>query len=289
MASRNLISAVEWTKTLTTDVDVAVEKNKSHFVGEEIKGKVLAVIGLGYIGVMVANAAKELGMRVVGYDPYISVKSAHELLPSVRLYDSLETLLPHCDFVTVHVPATEETKGMISYELLDIMKNKAVLLNFARDSLVNSTDLLRALSEKKLRLYITDFPTDALIGVENVIMIPHLGASTKESEENCAIMAVEQLMNYIEHGMIENSVNYPTCTPGVKTSQMRILVMNKNIPTILGKLTGALAARNININKLVNKSKGDNAYTVIDADETVDADEIRRVFDFEGVVSVRVI
>ncbi|MDR1028339.1 MAG: 3-phosphoglycerate dehydrogenase [Clostridiales Family XIII bacterium] len=289
MASRNIIDALEWTKTLKKDAAAIVEKQKSKFAGEEIAGKRLAVIGLGYIGVMVANAAKGLGMKVVGYDPYISVQNAHDLSPSVKIYDSLESLLPHCDFVTIHVPATEQTKGMFSYKLLDAMKNKAVLLNFARDSLVNAEDVKRALDERKLRLYVTDFPTDALLGTENALLIPHLGASTRESEENCAIMAVEQVMNYLEQGVIENSVNFPTCTPGPKITATRVCVLNKNIPSMLGKLTGVLAEMNLNISKLINKSKGDNAYTVIDVDGDVDAENIKNAFRFEGIISVRII
>ncbi|MDR0357437.1 MAG: 3-phosphoglycerate dehydrogenase [Clostridiales Family XIII bacterium] len=288
MTSRNIIDALEWTKTLRKDAATAVERHKSKFSGEEILGKRLAVVGLGYIGVMVANAAKELGMRVAGYDPYISVQNAHDLSPSVKIYDSLEALLPHCDFVTIHVPATDETNGMFSYKLLDAMKNKAVLLNFARDSLVNAEDVKRALAEKKLRLYVTDFPIDALLDTENAILIPHLGASTRESEENCAIMAVNQLMNYLECGAIENSVNFPTCTPGPKTAAQRICILNRNIPSVLGKLTGSLADMNINISKLINKSKGDNAYTVIDIDSGIDAETIKAAFDFEGIISVRV-
>jgi D-3-phosphoglycerate dehydrogenase len=289
MTSRHMIDAITWTKSLKNNTAAAVEKSKSGFAGEEIAGKRLAVVGLGYIGVMVANAAKELGMKVAGYDPYISVQNAHDLSPSVKIYDSLEALLPHCDFVTIHVPATDETKGMFSYELLDAMKNKAVLLNFARDSLVDTADVKRALAEKKLRLYVTDFPTDALLGVENAVLIPHLGASTRESEENCAIMAVTQVMNYLEYGAIENSVNFPTCTPGPKTAASRVCVLNKNIPSMLGKLTGVLAEMNLNISKLINKSKGSNAYTVIDIDGDIDAKTIEEAFHFEGIISVRII
>jgi D-3-phosphoglycerate dehydrogenase len=210
MISRNLMEALAWTKTLQSDAAQTVEKNKSRFAGEEIRGKKLAVIGLGYIGVMVANAAERLGMRVSGYDPYISVQNAHDLSPSVKIYESLENLLPPADFVTIHVPATKSTQGMFNAHILSSMKSRAVLINFARDTLVVSEDVKAALKQKKLRCYATDFPTDDLTGVENVILIPHLGASTKESEENCAVMAVQQMMNYFETGSVENSVNYPT-------------------------------------------------------------------------------
>jgi D-3-phosphoglycerate dehydrogenase len=288
MSSRNVVDAVDWVDSLDSCGD-DVEKNKSRFAGEEIRGKTLAVIGLGYIGVMVANAAKDLGMTVVGYDPYISVQNAHDLSPSVRLYDSLPALLPHCDFVTIHVPASEQTNGMFNYEVIDAMKNKATLLNFARDTLVVNADVKRALSEKKLKRYISDFPTDDLLGVDGAVLIPHLGASTKESEENCAVMAVRQVMNYIEHGIIENSVNFPETMPGPKSAVSRICVLNKNVPSMLGKITGVLAEMNVNISKLVNKSKAGNAYTIIDVDNELDEAEIQKAFDFKGIISVRVL
>ncbi|MDR1068120.1 MAG: phosphoglycerate dehydrogenase [Clostridiales Family XIII bacterium] len=288
MSSRNVIDAVGWVNSLNFHVD-NVEKNKARFAGEEVRGKTLAVVGLGYIGVMVANAAKDLGMTVVGYDPYISVQNAHDLSPSVRLYESLPALLPHCDFVTIHVPAMEQTKGMFNYEIIDAMKNKATLLNFSRDSLVVGADVKRALAEKKLRRYVTDFPTDELLDTDGAILIPHLGASTKESEENCAVMAVRQTMNYLEHGIIENSVNFPTTTPGPKSTVSRICVLNRNIPSMLGKITGVLAEMNVNISKLINKSNGDNAYTIIDVDNEINEAAIRKAFDFEGVISVRVL
>ncbi|MDR2609959.1 MAG: phosphoglycerate dehydrogenase [Clostridiales Family XIII bacterium] len=288
MSSRNVIDAVEWVSSLHSTGD-NVEKYKSRFAGEEIRGKTLAVIGLGYIGVMVANAAKDLGMTVVGYDPYISVQNAHDLSPSVRLYESLPTLLPHCDFVTIHVPASDKTNGMFDYEVISAMKNKATLLNFSRDSLIVSADVKRALAEKKLKRYISDFPTDELLGTDGAILIPHLGASTKESEENCAVMAVRQVMNYLEHGIIENSVNFPDTTPGPKSAVSRICVLNRNIPSMLGKITGVLAEMNVNISKLINKSKGDNAYTIIDVDNEQSEADIRKAFSFEGIISVRVL
>jgi len=288
MSSRNVIDAVKWVDTLNSCSD-SIEKNKSRFAGEEIRGKTLAVVGLGYIGVMVANAAKDLGMSVVGYDPYISVQNAHDLSPSVRLYESLPALLPHCDFVTIHVPASEQTNGMFDYDTIDKMKNKATLLNFSRDTLVVGEDVKRALAEKILRCYVSDFPTDELLGTEGAVLIPHLGASTKESEENCAIMAVRQLMNYIELGIIENSVNFPETTPGPKSAKSRICVLNKNIPSMLGKITGILADMNVNISKLINKSKGDNAYTIIDVDNELSEAKIQKTFGFEGVINVRVL
>ena len=289
MSSRHIIDAVSWTQTIDSDIAAEVEKNKSTFAGEEIRGKRLAVIGLGYIGVMVANAAKDLGMSVTGYDPYISVQNAHDLSPSVKIYDSLKAVLPHADFVTIHVPSNKETKGMFNYEVMQSMSSKAMLLNFSRDSIVVSEDIKRLLKEKKIRQYVTDFPTEDLLGVKGAMLIPHLGASTKESEENCAVMAVRQLMNYLEHGIIENSVNFPTTSPGPKETATRICVLNKNIPSMLGKLTNVLAKMNVNIDKLINKSKGDNAYTIIDIDEKINPNEIKKAFSFDGIINVRIL
>ncbi|MDR3305161.1 MAG: 3-phosphoglycerate dehydrogenase [Clostridiales Family XIII bacterium] len=289
MASRNLVEAIEWTKGLGEDAASAVEKGKSKFAGEEIKGKTLGVVGLGYIGVMVANAAEDLGMQVVGYDPFLSVKAAHDLSSTVKIFETLDAMLPSCDYVTIHVPSNSDTNGMFDYALIDAMKNKGVLLNFSRDKLVVADDLKRALAEKKLRLYITDFPTDDILGTPGAVLIPHLGASTKESEENCAIMAVDQIMNYLEHGIIENSVNFPTVHAGVKPGVARICVMHKNVPNVLGRLAGYIAEMGINISNMINKSKGDNAFTILDLDDAPDEAKITEAFAFEGVISVRII
>ena len=230
MASRNIPSALEWTKTLSEDAAKVVEKGKAQFAGEEIAGKTLGVVGLGFIGVLVANAAEALGMSVVGYDPYLSLKAAHDLSPDVTLYDKLPVMLPECDYVTIHVPSSSDTNGMFDYELISAMKNKGVLLNFSRDKLVVSDDLKKAISEGKLKYYVTDFPTDDMLGVDGVILIPHLGASTEESEENCAVMAVKATMDYIENGNIFNSVNYPTVQGEKWDDGSRIVVLHKNIP-----------------------------------------------------------
>jgi D-3-phosphoglycerate dehydrogenase len=289
ISARNVSDAIDWTRSIKGKTAETVEKNKARFAGEEIKGKRLAVIGLGAIGVLVANAAYHLGMKVAGYDPYLSVQNAHDLNPAVKIYESAAACLPAADYVSIHVPATDSTNGMFDYQLMETMKNKAVLLNFSRDSIVKTEDLKQVLAEKKLRLYVTDFPTDELIGIENTLLIPHLGASTKESEENCANMAVTQLMNYLEQGIIENSVNFPALNPGPKAGT-RICVLNRNIPSMLGKLTGVLADMNANISNMTNKSKGDNAYTVIDLDDAnADSERIKKAFDFEGIISVRVI
>ena len=289
MASRNIPAAIEWAKTLTEDAAKAVEKGKSQFSGEELKGKTLGVVGLGFIGVLVANAAENLGMKVVGYDPYLSLKAAHDLSPTVKLYDKLPVMLPECDYVTIHVPSNKETNDMFNYELLSNMKSTAVLLNFSRDKLVASEDLKRALGDKKLRYYVTDFPTDEMLGVEGVLLIPHLGASTEESEENCAIMAVEEIMDFLENGNIFNSVNYPTIEAGKWDVGPRIVVLHKNIPSMLGTQTSALAEMGINISNMVNKSKGDYSCTLLDCDEDVDEEAVRKAFAVEGIISVRII
>jgi D-3-phosphoglycerate dehydrogenase len=286
IASRNIPGAIEWAKTIRQNVFEEVEKNKKMFVGQEIKGKVLGVIGLGYIGVMVANAAEGLGMKVVGYDPYISLKNAHDLSASVKVYESLQVMLPHCDFVTVHVPANEETAGMIDYDLIDAMKNRAALLNFSRDKLVNTDDLKKALAENKLRMYITDFPTDELIDVKGALLIPHLGASTKESEENCAVMAAEQVIDYLENGNITNSVNFPVIDAGAKKAGVRVVILHRNVPAMLSKITSALSG--VNIDNMVNKSRGDYACTVIDI-EDFDPNKINGALNIEGVIKIRFI
>ncbi|MDR1797870.1 MAG: 3-phosphoglycerate dehydrogenase [Clostridiales Family XIII bacterium] len=290
IASRNILDAVDWAKTLKEGVAAAVEKGKSQFAGAEIYGKTLGVVGLGYIGVLVANAAEALGMKVVGYDPYLSVKAAHDLSSSVELYGKLEAMLPECDYVTIHVPANAETKGMFGAPLLRAMKNKGVLLNFSRDSLVVSKDVKKALKDQKLRFYITDFPTDDMVGVEGTILIPHLGASTRESEENCAVMAVKEVMNFFEQGVIENAVNFPAVNPEKKPDDSpRIIVMHKNVPKVLTRLSGSVSEMGINISNMINKSKGDFSVTILDPDAPVDEQKLRAAYDFEGVISVRII
>jgi len=289
MSARNLSSAIAWTKTLTEDISKTVEKNKSQFSGHEIKGKVLGVVGLGAIGVMVANAAESLGMHVIGYDPYMSVQSAHELSRSVEVYESLDLILPKCDYITIHVPFMDNTKELFDEKRFNLMKDSVCLLNFSRDQIVNESDLIAALENGKVRKYITDFPSQEILCIDEAICIPHLGASTKESEENCARMAVDQLMDYLENGNISNSVNFPNCTLGVSTSRNRIAVLNKNIPAMLGKITGILADMNINISDLNNRSKGDLAYTLIDIDSEIDETELKKALNVNGIIAVRVI
>lgn len=289
MSARNLTSAIAWTKTITEDVSKTVEKNKSQFAGQEIKGKVLGVIGLGAIGVMVANAAECLGMHVIGYDPYMSVQSAHELSSTVSVYESLDQVLPKCDYITIHVPFMENTRELINEKRFGMMKDGVCLLNFSRDQIVSEADLIKSLETGKVRKYVTDFPSENILCIDRAICIPHLGASTKESEDNCAKMAVDQLMDYLENGNITNSVNFPSCTLGVGTSKARICVLNKNIPAMLGKITGILADMNINIADLNNRSKGDLAYTLIDIDSEVDEAELKKALNVNGIISVRVI
>ena len=293
MASRHVPEALRWTAALKEDVKKTVEKGKSQFAGNEIKGKTLGVIGLGAIGVLVANAARQLGMKVIGYDPYISLKSAHELSNKIPVTSDMGEILEVSDFITIHVPAIDSTKGMFDARRFGQMKDGAVLLNYARDTLVNEDALLDALESGKLRYYLTDFPNSTLIGHDKVIATPHLGASTAEAEDNCAQMAAEELMEYIEKGNISNSVNYPNCSLGEMDPEanVRIAILNRNIPSMLGKITGILADFNINIRNMTNTSKGDYACTLIDidGDEDVTAEEFLHKMDFEGIVSVRLL
>ena len=269
LAARNIPGGLTWASNLTENIKESVEKGKGQFAGSEIKGKTLGVIGLGAIGVMVANTASELGMEVIGYDPYITVRAAHALYSTIPVVSDLGELLPQCDFVTIHVPVNDNTKGMIDSRRIDQMKDGAIFLNFSRDTLVNDKALLQALESGKLRNYVTDFPNDEVLGKIGVIATPHLGASTAEAEDNCAVMAAKEIMAYIETGEIKNSV--------------------KNIPAMLGKITGLMADMNINIRDLTNTSKGDYAATLLDIEGAVDEAELRSALDIEGIIRVRVI
>ncbi|NLF47199.1 MAG: 3-phosphoglycerate dehydrogenase [Clostridiales bacterium] len=291
MAARNIPAGIKWVRTLSEDVSKSVEKGKSSFAGTEIKGKTLGVIGLGSIGVLVANAAQKLGMKVVGYDPYITLKAAHELSHKIPVVNDLITLLPTCDYVTIHVPVTEDTKDMIDDKCFDHMKDGAVLLNFARDKIVEDDAFVKAINSSKLKYYVSDFPNDKVIDNDKIILIPHLGASTKEAEDNCAVMAADQLMDYIENGNITNSVNYPSCSLGRldKDATARVCILNKNIPAMLGKITGIMADKNINIRNLTNKSKDDYACTLMDIDAHVTEYALEKALDVEGIIRIRVI
>lgn len=291
LACRDIIAGVNWVSSVKDDPEIAklVEKNKSKFAGTEIKGKKLGVIGLGAVGVLVANAANRLGMEVYGYDPFISVRAAWSLSRHIKPSKSLEELYQVCDFITVHVPLTDSTKEMLNQETFALMKDDVKLLNFSRDGIVNDDDLIEALKSGKVKKYVTDFPNPKVAAVEGVIAIPHLGASTNESEDNCAVMAVEQVMDYLENGNIRNSVNYPNCDMGVCTLAGRIAIHHKNIPNMLSQFTSTFAKENINISDMTNKSKGQWAYTMLDIESLSSPEMVKRIREIDGVLRVRVI
>lgn len=291
LASRDILGGVNWVNSVKEDPEVAklVEKNKSKFAGTEIKGKKLGVIGLGAIGVLVANAANKLEMEVYGYDPFISVGAAWSLSKYIKPIKALEDIFRECDFITVHVPLTDETKGMFNKDTFAMMKDGVKILNFSRDTLVNDDDMIEALKSGKVGRYVTDFPNPKISAVEGVISIPHLGASTAESEDNCAVMAVEQLMDYLENGNIKNSVNYPNCDMGVCHQAGRIAINHRNIPNMLGQFTSTLAKENINISDMINKSRGQWAYTMIDIETPSTPQLAKKIGEIDGVLKVRII
>lgn len=282
LAARNIPAGIAWANTLTENIGKAVEKGKSQFAGTELRGKTLGVVGLGAIGVLVANAACDLGMKVIGYDPYFSIKSAHSLYSCVDVKNDIKALPPLCDYISIHVPAMDSTKGMFNAELFGLMKDNAVLLNFSRDKLVNEPDLLAALAEGKPAKYVTDFPTDNVLGKDGVICLPHLGASTAEAEDNCASMAALQTMDYIENGNIVNSVNFPAVSLGERTADNRICVLTKGEPNPL-KLASAMFS-DINIKAVAGNVRGEYGYALISTDE-----QITSVPKVDGVIKVRVI
>ena len=291
LASRDVAGGINWVKDNKEDENIAksVEKAKKAFAGCEIKGKKLGVIGLGAIGAEVANAAASLGMEVYGYDPFISVNAAWMLSRNVRHITSVETIYRECDYITIHVPLLDSTRGMIKSESIAQMKNGVVILNFARDVLVNEDDMAEALKAKKVKCYVTDFPNTKSVNMEGAIVIPHLRASTEESEDNCARMAVEEIMDYIDNGNIRNSVNFPACDMGVCQMASRVAVMHLNIPNMIGQITGTLAAGNVNISDMTNKSRDKYAYTLLDLESTPDAMMIQKLNAIKGVLRVRVI
>lgn len=291
ISSRRVISAIDWAKTLKgngAEVGKMVEKGKSAFAGPEIKGKTLGVIGLGAIGVMVANAANSLGMQVYGYDPYLSVKSAWNLTHNAVHINDINEIFEKCDYITIHVPLTDSTKNLVNAASIAKMKDGVRILNFARGGLVNNDDLKAALESGKVAAYVTDFPSDDVIGVDGVIAIPHLGASTPESEDNCASMAAKELIDYIENGNIVNSVNLPEITMP-RSGKKRICVIHKNIPNVLTSITGIFAKDGINIENLLNKSKGDYAYTMLDIDVEAAEPEAEQIKAIDGVIRVRIL
>ncbi len=291
MASRDIVGGIEWVKANQADANIAksVEKAKKAFAGCEIKGKKLGVIGLGAIGAEVANAAASLGMDVYGYDPFISINAAWMLSRNVKHITAVETIYRECDYITIHVPLLDSTRGMINKECIAQMKNGVVVMNFARDVLVNEDDMAEALKNKKVKYYVTDFPNPKSVNMEGAIVIPHLGASTEESEDNCAKMAVEEIMDYIDNGNIRNSVNFPACDMGVCQMAGRIAVMHLNIPNMIGQITGTLAADNVNISDMTNKSRDKYAYTLLDLESAPNAATIQKLSEIKGVLRVRVI
>jgi len=291
MISRNLVDGINWVNSVKEDPELAklVEKKKSKFVGSEIMGKKLGVIGLGAVGVLVANAANKLEMEVYGHDPFISVDTAWKLSKYIKHSKSLDEIFRECDFITVHVPQTDQTKGMFNASTFEIMKDGVSILNFSRDTLVNDDDMIEALKSGKVGRYVTDFPNPKIVAMEQVIAIPHLGASTSESEDNCAVMAVHQLMDYLENGNIKNSVNYPDCEMGVCTDAGRIAINHRNIPNMLSQFTSTFAKENINIPDMINKSKGKYAYTILDIDSPSTPEIAKKLREIDGVLKVRII
>ena len=287
LAARDVVGGIEWVKTLkgTEGVAKAVEAGKGAYVGNELIGKKLGVIGLGAIGGMVANAANALGMVVMGCDPYITPAAAWHLAPAIEQAASYEEIFKTCDYITLHVPATAQTKNMISEKTLSMMKDGVRIINLARAELVNAEDMKKALESKKVAKYVTDFPTDETVGVDGIINIPHLGASTNESEDHCAVMAAKQLDEYLTNGNIKNSVNYPNVAIP-HTASARVCVMHKNIPNMLSQITAAFASVNVNIENLANGSKGDAAYTIVETNEKVSEDVVSTVMNIDGVIKV---
>ena len=291
LASRDIIGGINWVQENEEDGNIAkdAEKAKKAFAGCELEGKKLGVIGLGAIGVLVANAATHLGMEVYGYDPYISVDCAWRLSRSIRHAKTEDEIYKDCDYITIHVPATDTTKGMIDQDALSLMKKGVVVLNFARNVLVEEEAMVDALVSGHVKHYVTDFPTPQIVGVKGAIVIPHLGASTEESEDNCAVMAASQIKNYLENGNIKNSVNYPDCDMGLRGNNTRILLLHHNVPNMIGQFTKILADDNMNIADLTNKSKGKYAYTMIDIDSAVSENVIKDLGTVKEVLRIRVI
>ena len=291
MASRDYIGGNEWVKANAEDPDIAksVEKAKKQFGGTEIYGKKLGVIGLGAIGRLVANAAVELGMDVYGYDPYLSVSAAWDISRKVNHIADVNEIFKECDFITIHVPALDSTKGMVGKEAFELMKDGTVIINCARDILVDEEELLKAIDAGKVKKYVTDFANPTVVNKDNIIILPHLGASTEEAEDNCAIMAVNEIRDFIENGNIVYSVNYPACSMGVCASEGRITICHKNVPTVLSKITSVMGEAGVNISDMTNKSRNDYAYTIIDLDSAGNADLIEKLEAIEGVIRARVI
>lgn len=291
LASRDIVGGIEWVKTQGANEDVAkaAEKEKKKFAGTEIENKKLGIIGLGAIGVKVANVAKHLGMEVYGYDPYVSVDAAWNLSRDVKHVLNVDEIYENCDIITIHVPLMDSTKGMIDEAALAKMKKGVILLNFARDLLVDEKAVLAAIKEGKVRKYVSDFANPTTVGQEGCIVIPHLGASTEESEDNCAKMAVKEMMEYLRNGNIKNSVNYPNCDMGICDKAGRIAIFHKNITNMIAKFSSVFGENGINISDLTNKSRGDIAYTMLDVESPVTEEIVNTLAQIEGVFRVRVV
>lgn len=291
LASRDIVGGIGWVTANQGDVAIAkaAEKAKKAFAGTEIMGKKLGVIGLGAIGQKVANSAIDLGMDVYGYDPYLSIDAAWNLSRAVRHCKNVEEIYKECDYITIHVPALDSTKGMINAEAIQMMKTGVIIINAARDALVNEADMIAALESGKVRKYVSDFPNSTTAGKKGCIVIPHLGASTEESEDNCAIMAVKEMRDYLENGNITNSVNYPACSLGVPTKAGRLSICHGNEANMLGTFTSILGKAKINIDGISNKSRGEIAYTLIDTDSVVSAEVVSALKNTPAVYKVRVI
>ena len=291
LASRDVVGGIEWVKENKADANIAktAEKAKKNFAGTEIQDKKLGIIGLGAIGVKVANVARHMGMDVYGYDPYVCVDAAWNLSRDVKHVLNVEEIFENCDMITIHVPLLDSTKGMINADAIAKMKDGVILLNFARDLLVDEKAVLDAIKAGKVRRYVSDFPNPTTAGQEGVIVIPHLGASTEESEDNCAKMAVKELMNYLENGNIVNSVNYPNCDMGICSQAGRVAIFHKNITNMISQFTIVLGNKGINITDMTNKSKGEYAYTMFDLESAVSPDIVEQLAAIEGVFRVRVV
>ena len=291
LGSRDIVAGANWVAEDKGDADIAktAEKQKKLYAGNEIQGKKLGVIGLGAIGCRVANAAVHLGMEVWGYDPFVSVDAAWNLSKSVKHITNVNDIYSNCDYITIHVPLMDATKGMINEEAIGLMKDGVVVLNYARDILVDEPALMKAIDAGKVHRYVTDFANPTVVGHEGVICTPHLGASTAESEDNCAVMAVNEIRDFLENGNVINSVNYPRVDAGIPSSAGRITVCHKNIPNMLTKFTGLFADKNINVPDMVSKSRGDYAYTILDVDTADSANMAKELEAIDGVIRVRVV
>lgn len=291
LAARDVVGGIEWTRSIKDSDTIAkdVEKGKKNFAGGEIKGKKLGVIGLGAIGAEVANAAASLGLEVLGYDPFISVNAAWRLSRKIKHITDINEIFRECDYITLHVPLTDDNKGMIGKNSIPEMKDGVVILNFARDLLVDDDEMEKALESGKVARYVTDFPNTKSAKMEKAIVIPHLGASTQESEDNCAVMAANELVDYLENGNIKNSVNFPSCDMGVCQVEGRVALLHQNIPNMIGQITSAFAKNGYNISDLTNKSKGSKAYTLIDIESKASDSLVKELNAIDGILKVRVI